>query len=242
MSANSLSESRMLKLMAYADGELEGAERAEVERWLATDMNSVRFANEIAGLGDLVKTGHEDSADAKAVASFDIADAVMAAVKADKPAAKAESTKASKPAAVVSLDAARARSNKNLKVGGMVAAALALAASVFVMTRNKEEEAPIARAPVQAVQPSPNASAEPGVDVDLVETAGDSVRVFYLSNESSPTTSVTASAAPTAPKAASGAKVKGISITCVTTPQAAAVPAAVATMAVARPSPAYSRP
>lgn len=58
------------------------------------------------------------------------------------------------------------------------------------MMRNKEEEAPMARAPVPAVQPSAVASAEPGVDVDLVETAGDSVRVFYLASESSPTTSV----------------------------------------------------
>jgi anti-sigma factor RsiW len=177
-----LSESRMLKLMAYADGELDGAERAEVESWLATDIDAIRFANEIAGLGDFVKTGHASSEDAKAVASFDIADAVMAAVKEEK-------SENAKPGSVVSLDAARAARQKNFKFGAAVAAALALAASVFVMTRNKEE-APLARAPIPNVQPSPNASAEPGVDVDLVETGGDSVRVFYLSNESNPTTSV----------------------------------------------------
>lgn len=192
MSSNhALSESRMLKLMAYADGELEAAERVEVEGWLATDIDAVRFANEIAGLGDLVKAGHKASADAKAVASFDVADAVMAAVQVEKKDGKdgkdGANGKEERTAPVVSLDAARARSQKNLKVGAVVAAALALAASVFVMARNKQE-APMARAP--AVQPSPNASAEPGVDVDLVETAGDSVRVFYLSNESSPTTSV----------------------------------------------------
>jgi len=174
----------MLKLMAYADGELEGAERAEVEKWLATDVDAVRFANEIAGLGELVKTGHAASADAKAVASFDVADAVMAAVKDEQKGAKAGSGE--KAAPVVSLDAARAR---RFKLGAAVAAALALAASVVVMTRTKEE-APIARAPVPAVQPSPSASSEPGVDVDLVESAGESVRVFYLSNETSPTTSV----------------------------------------------------
>lgn len=191
MSSNhALSETRMLKLMAYADGELEGAERAEVEGWLATDIDAVRFANEIAGLGDLVKAGHEASEDAKAVASFDVTGAVMAAVKAEKKDGNdGVGGKEERTAPVVSLDAARARSQKNLKVGAAVAAALALAASVFVMARNGNKgEAPMARAP--AVQPSPNASAEPGVDVDLVETAGDSVRVFYLSNESSPTTSV----------------------------------------------------
>lgn len=191
MSAKTLSESRMLKLMAYADGELEGPELAEVEGWLATDIDAIRFANEIAGLGDLVKTGHAGSADAKAVSSFDIADAVMAAVKKDQ--------KKDGSASVVSLDAARAqkaaqrqvdvkaqaRSQKNLKVGAAIAAALALAASVFVMTRTKED-APLARAPIPQTDPAPNGSAEPGVDVDLVETAGDSVRVFYLANESSP--------------------------------------------------------
>ena len=187
MSASSLSETRMLKLMAYADGELEGAERAEVERWLASDTNAVRFANEIANLGDLVRTGHEASADAKAVASFDIADTVMAAVKADAAAPKrGASSEAKDERKIVPITAARGQ--KNLKVGAMVAAALALAASVFLMTRSKEE-APVARAPVQAPE-SAGRSAEPGVDVDLVESAGDSVRVFYLSSESSPTTSV----------------------------------------------------
>ena len=182
MSSNTLSSERMLKLMAYADGELEGADLKEVEGWLASDIDAVRFTNEMAGLGDLVKIGHEPTSAAKAVASFDIADAVMAAVKEEKPSSTSK-------APVVPLDAARVRRQKNLKVGGMVAAALALAASVFVMARNKEEQ-PMARAPIPAVQPAPGASAEPGVDVDLVETAGDSVRVFYLSSESSPTTSV----------------------------------------------------
>ena len=175
---SALSSERMIKLMAYADGELEGADLREVEGWLTTDMDAVRFANEIAGRGDLVNAGHQASKDAQAVASFDVAGAVMAAVENEKAAGKARP--------VVSLDAARAQREKRLKVGGMVAAALALAASVLVMTRN-QEDAPIARAPVSA---QPSSGAEPGVDVDLVETAGDSVRVFYLSSESNPTTSV----------------------------------------------------
>ena len=184
---SSLSSEQMLELMAYVDGELEGAERTKVEGWLASNVDAARFVDELAGLGDLVTLGHEASADAKAVASFDIVDAVMAAVEKEGAKAKTEEAAKAAPAPVISLEARR---QKNLKVGGAVAAALALAASVFVMVRNKEEEAPMARAPVPAVQPSAVASAEPGVDVDLVETAGDSVRVFYLASESSPTTSV----------------------------------------------------
>lgn len=185
--SSSLSSEQMLELMAYVDGELEGAERTKVEGWLASNVDAARFVDELAGLGDLVTLGHQGSADAKAVVSFDIADAVMAAVEKEGARAKTEEAAKAAPAPVISLEARR---QKNLKVGGAVAAALALAASVFVMVRNKEEEAPMARAPVPAVQPSALASAEPGVDVDLVETAGDSVRVFYLASESSPTTSV----------------------------------------------------
>jgi anti-sigma factor RsiW len=184
-----LSLERMLKLMAYADGELHGAELAEVEGWLATDVDAARFTNELADLGGLVKTGHDASSTAKAVASFDIADAVMAAVNKEKTAAseKTPSEKTKEPTKAPNVVSLEARRQKNLRVGGAVAAALAFAASVFVMTRGKHE-APMA----QTVTPAPAmvASAEPGVDVDLVESPGESVRVFYLSSESSPTTSV----------------------------------------------------
>jgi anti-sigma factor RsiW len=185
----SLSTERMLKLMAYADGELEGTERLEVEMWLQSDLDAVRFANELAGLGDLVTTGHRASSTAKTIASFDIADAVMAKVEETSAAV----TKAA-PSNVVSLETRR---QKNLKVGASIAAALALAASVFVMTRSKED-APMARAPgIVTTSPAPGttvatAESDPGsgVDVDVDETPGDSVRVFYLANETNPTTSV----------------------------------------------------
>jgi anti-sigma factor RsiW len=185
----SASSDRMLKLMAYADGELTGAERDEVEGWLAQENEAVRFANELANLGDLVKTGFAASPNGKAIASFDIADAVMAKVAAE-PSDKREA-KSHSPT-VVGLDAERARRQKNVKVGAAALAALALAASVFMMTRSKEEQ-PMARAPVQltpAPAPAPTPSAGPGVDVDLVETPGHSVSVFYLPSESTLTTSV----------------------------------------------------
>ena len=184
---STLTEERMLKLMAYVDGELEGDERAGVEAWLASDVDAARFANELAGLGDLVRMGHGASCAAKSVASFDIADAVMAAVKEDKPSAGTDHAQARSGA--TSLDQARARRQKYLRSATAVAATLALAASIFVMVRQKDEQ-PLARGPAAIVQPPTLASAEPGVDVDVVETAGDSVRVFYLANESSLTTSV----------------------------------------------------
>src|SRR3954468_9744653 len=107
----------MMKLMAYADGELEGAERTEAEMLLASDVDAVTFIEQIAGLGELVELGHEGRL-GKTIKAFDIADAVMAEVEPAKPV---------KVAAVASLAAAREKKSSTLKIGGGIAAALALA-------------------------------------------------------------------------------------------------------------------
>ncbi len=201
------SEERMLKLMAYADGELEGADLAEVEAWLAEDAEAVRFANEVAGLGDLIRIGRKDSPQAKAVARFDIVDAVMAEVAKAGPVealeerervgssrgegprmrTRVEETGAEK-SNLSSLDVARARKAKSARVGAAVAAALALAASVFLMSRAKNEQ-PMAESPIQVGEQAQSvAAAGPGVDVDVDETRGHSVSVFYIPNESMTTT------------------------------------------------------
>ncbi len=83
----SLSSDNMMKLMAYADGELEGAERTEAEMLLASSVEAVAFIEQIAGLGELVEQGHEDRL-GKTIKAFDVADAVMAAVKNSEPASK----------------------------------------------------------------------------------------------------------------------------------------------------------
>ena len=62
------------------------------------------------------------------------------------------------------------------------AAVLALAASVALFVRSQGSHGVIGE--------EATASAEPGVDVDLVESAGESVKVFYLSTETSAPTSV----------------------------------------------------
>lgn len=209
---------RMLKIMAYADGELEGAERDEVEAWIAEDGASVRFANELAGLGDLVKLGFDHSKDSKTIASFDIADAVMAQVAKttneknardeEKKASASSSTSKSSPASaasasaaapVISLEAARAR--RNTRVGIVVAAALAVAASVFMVMKDKGAEQPMARTqPATEVSPAtnpspamtvaannPSANAPNGangtVEVNVEQTPGSSVSVFYVPSE-----------------------------------------------------------
>lgn len=193
----SLSSENMMKLMAYADGELEGDQAKEAEKLLATDPESLRFVENIAGLGNIVAMGH-GARSGKAIAKFDIADEVMDAVKADTLGVKTE------PARVVSMSAAREKranaeagksvqkksgngaSSPLIRVAGGIAAALALAASVFVFTQNRNDETPMAKAPVAtpALQ-SPDLSAETvgaGVDVHTVNSPGNSVSVFYLPN------------------------------------------------------------
>ena len=173
----SLSSDNMLKLMAYADGELEGAERTEAEMLLASNVDAVRFIEQVAGLGELVALGHEER-QGKTIKAFDVANAVMGAVS--------ESDKKEKPSNVSSLAAAREKRGSGLKIGATVAAALALAASIFVFTQHRNEEVPMAVAP-PAVQPAANGV--PGTGV-AIESAGRSVSVFYLPTANELSTSV----------------------------------------------------
>lgn len=182
MSASRLEMDRMTKLMAYADGELEGDERLEVEKLIATDADAARFVHELGTLGDYVRLGHEDAV-APAIAKVDLTSAIMDAVAQEKIAPHAP-----KPAPnVTSLDEARARRRK---IGTAVVAALALAASVFVMTRQKTE-APLAKAPATAEPSAVVASTGgAGVEVEAVESQGHSVSVFYLPSANELSTSV----------------------------------------------------
>ena len=187
----SLSSENMMKLMAYADGELDGTEREEAEKLLATDPDSVRFVEQLGGLGELVELGYAAKT-GKAVAKFDVADAVMALAK---PTAKA--------ASVTSLAAAREKKVGNsarnpAKVGVAVVAVLALAASVFLVAQHRTDETPMAKGPaVQQVAPQPapdtavasNVSGA-GVDVSTVNSPGNSVSVFYLPTANELSTSV----------------------------------------------------
>lgn len=186
----SLSSETMMKLMAYADGELEGAERAEAEKLLATDPDSVRFVEQLGGLGELVELGYAAKS-GKAVATFDVAEAVMSLAK---PAAKT--------ASVSSLAAAREKKGgRGAKVGVAIVAVLALAASVFLVAQHRTDETPMAKGPVvqpATPQPAPeatvasNASSNSGagVDVSTVNSPGSSVSVFYLPTANELSTSI----------------------------------------------------
>lgn len=193
----SLSSENMLKLMAFADGELEGSELAEAKKLLETDTDAVRFVDQIAGLGEIVARGHAVRS-GKAIATFDVTDAVMSQVENAKADARAGAPK------VVSLqEASRERekragkakdkSQNGLKIAGGLAAVLALAASVFIFTQHRTDEVPMAKGPTATATPSAvvaNASSGTGVDVSTVNSPGNSVSVFYLPTANELSTSV----------------------------------------------------
>jgi anti-sigma factor RsiW len=181
----SLSSENMMKLMAYTDGELEGAERTEAELLLASDVDAVRFVEQITGLGELVELGYEAKS-GKAVASFDVADSVMALA--------AKEAKESKGGTVTSIASARkakaADTNQTVKFGVVVMAVVALAASVFVFAQHRNEETPMAKGP-SVVQPSPaSTGGGSGVEVSTVNSPGNTVSVFYLPTANELSTSV----------------------------------------------------
>lgn len=166
---------RLLQLMAFADGELDGDARVAAAALRATDPNAARLVEDFAVLGRVIQTTDASSPRARAVASFDIADLVMAEVAKVSPESKdepkretkqetkpvvAESKPVVRPTGVASLEAARARQKQRMKIGAGVAAALALAASVFLVTR-ENHEAPIARSAgtvaVPTAPPAPQA-------------------------------------------------------------------------------------
>jgi anti-sigma factor RsiW len=193
----SLSSENMLKLMAYADGELEGAELTEAEGLLTREPDAARFVEQLGGLGELVALGHEERS-GKAIAAFDVADTVMALAKE----AKATGTVTSIGAARDARKAAAAASGQTAKVGVGIAVALALAASVFLFAQHRADETPMATGPAPGLQATPGSPATPassgggggsggtGVEVSTVNSPGNSVSVFYLPTANELSTSV----------------------------------------------------
>ena len=190
----SLSSERMMQLMAYADGELEGADKAEIEKLVASNEEAARVVDAMLGLGDYVREGHDASDAKKTIAKVNLTDAIMKKVEGAEiePAKKTDTN-------LRSLDAARAK-KRNVGVG--IVAALALAASIFAVMQNKPEEKPMASnpVPVQTVAPQQMASNElpavngttsAGVEVQAFESPGHSVSVFYLPTANELSTSVT---------------------------------------------------
>lgn len=187
----SLSSDNMMKLMAYADGELEGNELEEAQKLLATEGDAARFVEQVAGLGSILERGHE-ARSGQTIAKFDVADAIMARVNGVNGV---NQEKAADKPRVVSLAsrASRDKRGTNIKLVGGFAAVLALAASIFLFTQHKTDETPMASGPLPGAIPPASvavATSGTGVDVSTVNSPGNSVSVFYLPTANELSTSV----------------------------------------------------
>jgi hypothetical protein len=189
-----LTNKQMMQLMAFADGELEGAEKDEIAALIEKDRDASDLLAEMGHLGDAVRVIEPRAL--PSLDSFDIADAVMAKLdaKSEAPAKNADEDKLR----VVSLEAAR---EKRRRVGVFVGTAIALAAGIALVVRTHPNEEPQATsglavksidsiavpspksppASSEASQQVANAAAEPsGVEVNVADSPQTGVSVFYL--------------------------------------------------------------
>lgn len=197
----SLSSDKMMLLMALADGELDGDERAEAETLIATNDEARTVVDALRGpaseaLADWVATSQLEHADrAIAAGAESIAGTVMQRIADD----------AKRGANVSSLDAARksrlAR-DARLKVSAFVVAVATLAAGVFFYVGSEHAgplappsapvaSAPTPPAPVTVPMPSPSALANadpsqtpdvpsPGPEVTIESSTSHDVTVFHV--------------------------------------------------------------
>jgi anti-sigma factor RsiW len=171
----------MLELMAYADGELEGADRARVEARIAAEPDVARFVDQVRGLGGLVRDGHAARCDAAGVDG--IADAVLARLANEKAEPNPAPENARK---VLSLDRQRSQRPGLARPLG-VATLVALAAGVVLwMQHTDEQRKTSAQRPLPLVTSEPVASLEvPSPATPKLDDPDDidsthQVSVFYL--------------------------------------------------------------
>jgi len=144
---------RMLDVMAYADGELDGDDLERVRVLVETDAEAKELLASLRAIGDGVRQSFD-------VGDIDIRDVVMQKIAPND------------------LDKARLRRTARVRVAVVGAALVALAAAVLFYVRDINngtvgKEAP---APTQSVLASANAT---GVEVDFVDTPS-AVSVFYM--------------------------------------------------------------
>lgn len=188
----SLSQETLLQLMALADDEVEGEDRARVEDLVASDPRArqVLEAMRSPALGAWLS----DAMSARSAAADGIADAVMARLAAEPEAAAWVGARGASPG-VGGVVRARpehgARGRRVQILGGALAGTLALAAGVaiyFTSVSSGTDEArlPVARvgSPSVDVQPSPSwaAAALPsqGVEVDEVDSPSRGFSVYEI--------------------------------------------------------------
>ena len=127
----------MIDLMAYADGELEGEERARVEAMIASSDEAKRLVASMRALGDEVRAAHASGLPGLDAADS-IADDVMAKI-AGAPHAEAHAM-----GELVSLAAARRARTRATSVAVAIIA-LAAGVALWMHGRRRAARSPTAR-------------------------------------------------------------------------------------------------
>jgi anti-sigma factor RsiW len=194
----SLTHDAMLELMAYADGELDGADRARVEALVRTSDEARRVVDAMRGLGDVVRE-LESSGPASRGDADGIADDVMRAIERDAPAPQATRPRAAHVAKMASLEDYRERRGGAL---AWAAAALAVAATAIfwiqgtnppaaqVADESPHEMPPVTQPEEPATPPAPAPAAvaqaeNDEADLESVESSTHHVSVFYVPKKKS---------------------------------------------------------
>jgi len=173
-------------LMAYADGELSAPEAAEIEAWLASDPEAAQFVEQVGSIGSRLHGNHHERFGA-AVASFDIADAVMDRIEGSSASLariSGQETVAAgdRTSTLRALAPSRPWRRPALSLGAVLAAA----AAVMLVMNERSRQAAVVTAELSPVVATSSAS-EPashgsgtGIDVKTIESPGSAVSVFYL--------------------------------------------------------------
>jgi len=159
-----LSSKEMLDVMAWADGELEGAEAARIKALVEKDEEAKELVRSFSALGDFVR-----EADAKAKTP-DLTDQVMAKVVPTLPN---------------EIERARLKRGMRMRVGAAVVTLTALAAGVFLYQRSHPNVSPVVGS-----NDTPVTAPATGVEVGQVDTSQHAVSVFYVPSEKGPQTTV----------------------------------------------------
>jgi negative regulator of sigma E activity len=190
MNRASLPKDKLLQLMAYADGELEGEDLASVEKLVAENAEAKRFVESLGALGDHIRLVGDPE---PKITLEGIAETVMARIEREERKANTQKR--------IVVDLAQVRAERAQmagrtgggawKVGAFVAAALALAAGAVFMLRGEQpgahntpqvqpqSQSAHPQLPIQLPKENVLASIAAGVDVESLD-APEAVSVFYV--------------------------------------------------------------
>jgi hypothetical protein len=159
----------LMELMAFADGELKGADRARVEALVAESEEARRVVESIRAraLGEWLEAEMGERAER----AGSVVDAVMGRIAGDPTPERSEGAAAH--LGVVRMDAARPKRRARVQLAAGVVAVAALAAGVLLYVRSDKTTQEIDRNPIASVVPPPPAttSAAPTAPPAMVASA-----------------------------------------------------------------------